>query len=170
MSLQECVNDVLEGGQAGWWKVGLFYFYMMERYKKANIQNCVVIRTLLWWCSRNLQERATTTLGLLLLGVLSSARVRGSSRIGRSRGLVTEAFDLADQSLEGLNDVRSCLGRRLHEGALQLGGKSLSLISGNLTILLQIALVTDQDEGNGLNILHAEDVVVQLSSLIKRVL
>jgi len=100
------------------------------------------------WCV--VLEDDTATL-LLILGLL----VGGS------------LVDLADKLKEDLVDVDSVLGGGLEEGASELVAEVLALVCGDLSFVLQIALVADNDEGDTVAVLHAADLVAQVRNVVE---
>lgn len=57
--------------------------------------------------------------------------------------------DLPDEVVEDLVDVDLGLGRGLEEGAAaKLAGKTLTLLGGDDALVLQVALVSDEDHGD----------------------
>lgn len=76
-----------------------------------------------------------------------------SIRLIRVLGLL----DLRNELLKGLGDVLVIASTRLGPGTLQLLGKFLAVLGGNLTLLrAKIALVADNNNGKPLNTLRSK--------------
>ena len=103
-----------------------------------------------------LQERAASLL-LATLGGLSTASVLA---------LVVLA-DLTDELVEGLLDVDASLGRSLEEGAAESLGEVLALSGGNLTVVVQIALVSNEHDGDLVLVLHTKDLLTEGGDFVK---
>jgi len=95
--------------------------------------------------SSTLEESAPATLGRLLLG--ASAGVGGA--------------DLADEAEEGLIDVCACLGGGLEEGAVEVLCSVLALLSLDLALRGEIALVAAEDHGYVVGVLDTEDLFAE---------
>jgi hypothetical protein len=101
--------------------------------------------------SRFLQERAAS----LLLGLLLVVGV----------GLA----DLPDEVVEDLVDVDLGLGRGLKEGAAaKLAGEALTLLGGDDALVLQVALVSDENHGDRVAVLDAEDLLAEVREVVER--
>jgi len=77
------------------------------------------------------------------------------------------SIDLSDEVIEDLLNVDFGLGRGLEELALELAGKSLTLLSGDDTLIGQIALVADENHGNTLSVLHTENLLSQIGEVVE---
>jgi len=98
-----------------------------------------------------LQERAAS----LLLGLLLVVGV----------GLA----DLPDEVVEDLVDVDLGLGRGLEEGAAaKLAGETLTLLGGDDALVLQVALVSDENHGDRVAVLDAEDLLAEVREVVER--
>ena len=76
--------------------------------------------------------------------------------------------NLADELEERLLDVDTGLGRRLQEGDSEGLGKLLTLGSRDLTLRLQIALVSADHDGDGIGVLDTENLFAERGDLLKR--
>ena len=118
---------------------------------------------------------------------LRCAGTEGSGAGGIRRHLLVVAADLADEIVEGVLDVDAGLGGGLDELAAELSGQGLtlcrdpvldwSLVSGRTgcgetgrgkctllgdhALLLQIALVADDDDGEIVLVLDAQDLLLE---------
>jgi len=81
--------------------------------------------------------------------------------------LFAVASDLADELEEGLFDVDAGLGGGLHEGAADRLAQLAALGGGDLALGLEIALVAEDDDGDGVGVLHAEDLVAEARHFVK---
>ena len=93
---------------------------------------------------------------LLLLGTLG-------------KGLLVVPADLADELVEGLVDVDLLFGGRLDELAAKVLGKVLALLRGDLAVVLEIALVGHDDNGEVVLVLDTENLLVEGGDLVKAV-
>lgn len=106
-----------------------------------------------------------------------------------------EPPDVADESVEGLIDVESVLGRGLDAGGAKVVGEIATLcecspkrsaiwghryglwlglrreltMNSNLAFILEVALVGDDEDRERVPVLDAEDLLVELRNLLKRV-
>lgn len=74
--------------------------------------------------------------------------------------------DFTDEVEEGLLDVDACQGRRLIEGHVPGLGKGDGLGSGDLALVLQVALVAAEHDGDSIGILDAADLLAELVDLV----
>jgi hypothetical protein len=95
------------------------------------------------------RDRYTITLHHLLYFDLQDVAEALLLGCAARRRLLLRLSDLAHQLEEALLVVDLLLGRRLEEGAPPLLGEVLALHQLHLALLLQIALVTDQDTARG---------------------
>jgi hypothetical protein len=82
-----------------------------------------------------------------------------------SRGV--QLVDLTDKVVEDLLDVVLGLSRGLEEGAIEALGETLTLLSGDHTLVGQITLVTNQNHGDLLAILNTENLVAELGEVVE---
>jgi len=99
-----------------------------------------------------LEESASATL-VSLLGLGSDSSVH--------------CADLTDEAEESLIDICAGLGRSLEEGAVEALCGILTLSSLNLTLRGKIALVTAEDHGYMVGILHTENLFAELVDFIE---
>ena len=70
--------------------------------------------------------------------------------------------------MENSLNVGLGLSRGLQEGAaVEFLGQSLTLLLSDDPLVGQIALVTDQDHGNGVTILHAKNLLLEVGEIIE---
>merc|ERR1712146_352385 len=72
-------------------------------------------------------------------------------------------LDFPDEREEDLADVDLGLGRRLKERAAERLGELLALVPRNVALVLEIALVADEDHGHRDRVLDAEDLLAQVA-------
>jgi len=108
-------------------------------------------------------------------------KIKGKIRRGLEQGALalpgglglgsTSSIDIADlthKAEESLIDICTCLGGCLKEGAaIALGGIS-ALLYLDLALIDKIALVTAEDHGDVINILHTENLFAEGSDFVER--
>ena len=99
-------------------------------------------------------SKENTTAFLLSGGSFGSGLVEGSP-----------LCDLSDGLYKDLRDVQASLGRGLKEGDVEAFGEGSAFLGGDLAELLHVGLVAHEDEGDGLCVLDAQDVIVQFLDL-----
>lgn len=112
---------------------------------------------------RRSHEHAAAALAFSLL--LGSARILTISGLGLLFGF--ESSDLLHQLEVGFIDVRSALGRCLEEGAVIDLRHLLTFLSADGTLGLQVALVSNDDDGVVVNVLHVQDSLAILVEFFK---
>jgi len=100
-----------------------------------------------------------------------SALEESALALARGLGLGTIASvdlaDLTDEAEEGLIDICACLGGCLEEGAAVGLGRVSALLYLDLTLVGKIALVTAEDHGDVVDILHTENLFAELLDFVK---
>jgi len=110
-------------------------------------------------------------MGVLLsleLGVGLGARAWCSSWTTGSLLLVVLA-DLTDELGERGVDVDALLGRGLEELATEMFREVSALVVPDLTFVLEVTLVADDDDGEGVAVLDTEDLLVEGTDLLEGV-
>lgn len=108
-----------------------------------------------------LQDHASTTLGLALLLLVSS------TTWAVERGARVVLADLADDFVEGLFDINTSLGGGLEKWASERLGHVLAVVCLDFALVLQIALVAQNDHWVLVLILHTQDLVTEVCDCVK---
>jgi len=76
---------------------------------------------------------------------------------------------LPNEVAECLIDVDTLLGGSFDELAAKVLGQVSSLVHPNLTLIFEIALVGNNNDGEGVNVLDSEDLLVESADFLERV-
>jgi hypothetical protein len=77
--------------------------------------------------------------------------------------------DLPYKRTKRLININSLFGRRLDEFASKMFGKVTAFVHPDLTLVLQITLVSDNDNGESVLILDPKDLLVESADFFKRI-
>jgi len=75
--------------------------------------------------------------------------------------------NLTDELEEDLVDIDAVFRGCLQKGATELVTQVLALVCGHLPLVLQVALVADDDEGHAVTVLYSADLVSQIRNIIE---
>lgn len=99
----------------------------------------------------------------------SRALALGRGRLGGSGArFPLEPTDGADDSDERLVNVDTLLGRRLNALGAEALGEVATLVGLDLALVLEVALVGDNDDGEVVSVLDAENLLVERRNLLER--
>lgn len=87
---------------------------------------------------------------------------------GAGAGFPLEPADGADDGDKGLVDVDALLGRRLDALRAEALREVAALVGLHLALVLEVALVGDDDDGEVVPVLDAEDLLVERRDLLER--
>ena len=76
-------------------------------------------------------------------------------------------IDLSDEFRENVINTQLQFRRNFEENAIELLSKSLPLLCGDDTGVVEVALVAHKDDGHVLRVLHAEDLLAHVAEVVE---
>jgi len=112
----------------------------------------------------------TATTSLVLVSVLRIGTC-GTTAVACNASLLCLVIsaDFPDKVSESLINIDSLFGGSFDELASKVLGEVTALVHANLAFVLQIRLIGDDDNREGVLILHTEDLLVEDADFLKRV-